>query len=166
VSVLVAVLVPVDRHLETLKGLLDGVIRSAPLRRSVDHDQSCQAPAPGRHRPQLCEDECVGRLLVNESGAENPRTVSAKIDGAGDLVFSGVDWGPGVEEFFGRDEIEFWYTVRRGDLGAFAKVASVDPDRLLESLHEKWSGARFNELADLMRTDPDELGFKVEQSLY
>jgi hypothetical protein len=103
---------------------------------------------------------------VNQSKAEQPRTVDVEINESGDLVFSGVDWGPGVEEFFGRDEIEFWYTVRRDDVAAFAEAASLNPERLLGSLHAKWSGARFDRLAALMRTDPDDLGFKVEYSSY
>lgn len=112
-----------------------------------------------------CDDGSVGRLLVDESDAENPRTVAADIDESGDLVFSGRDWGPGVEQFFGRDEIEFWYTVRRGDLAAYAGAASVDPERPLDSLHDRWFGDRFNELAALMRTESGDLGFEVEYSL-
>ncbi len=108
----------------------------------------------------------MARRLVDEGRRRHPRIVDADLTADGDLVIRGVDWGPNVEKFFGRDEHEFAYTIRRDDLGAFAERAGLRPSKLLDDLADMWSGARFNELAVMLRESAPTRGFPVEFSSY
>lgn len=59
----------------------------------------------------------------------------------GDLVLEGQDLSPGIEELFGRDEYEYWYTV---------KAANVPT--LLASLNASSTNAtNLDAIAELLR---------------
>ncbi len=57
---------------------------------------------PGEHRV----------TIYNRTGGGDHNTLEAVVKAAGDLVLEGYDIGPGVEEFFGDSDYEYWHTVK------------------------------------------------------
>jgi hypothetical protein len=101
--------------------------------------------------PYYDDDDGRSVILVSERGA-NSRRVTASMSDNG-LVISGQDMGPLVEMIFNDDDYEFWYTVPTDQLSEFARRIGAKPDTILQTLKAKWSGARFEDLEEILR-DP------------
>lgn len=89
--------------------------------------------------------------LVNQGGPDR-RRVTASLSADGVLVIAGVDSGPLVEQIFGDDDYEFWYTVDADSLPRFMdRLGVAERDRLLDALVADWSGERFSALQEVLR---------------
>ena len=86
----------------------------------------------------------TNKVKLMETGGVNPRFLDAEINESGDLVFSGQDMGPIVEQIFGDSDYEYWLTIR-----------SKDKDSVLLALLEiffKEHKIPFNEFRELLES--------------
>lgn len=91
-------------------------------------------------------DTIVLRDTKDEGGR---RYLGASIDENGDLVITGQDLGPGVEEAFGPGirEYEWVWTVKKGELPKLAAALGGD---VMTCLARDYSGARAADLYELL----------------
>ena len=104
------------------------------------------------------EDDDEGFVVLVDERGKNSRFVKASIGESG-LVIAGHDMGPAVEMFFKRDDYEFWYTVPPRHLAALALRIGAEHDTILQTLEADWSGARFNDLEEILEDPALEVTF-------
>jgi len=90
----------------------------------------------------------VLRDTRDESGT---RYLEASISPNGDLIISGQDLGPGVEEILGVYEYEWVWTIAASDCGQLLGALGAHTD-LLSALSERFSGERDNELQSFLES--------------
>lgn len=90
-------------------------------------------------------------VLRAEKTDTDIRSLSAELDGDGDLVFIGQDLGRGVEAAFGCSEYEWTWMIRAADLPRLAEALGCAGADLLEHLARTFSHERAAGLWDFLQ---------------
>ena len=69
-------------------------------------------------------------VLRDEKSAEGSRFLSAEVKANGDLLISGLDYGPGVYEILGEQEYEWYWTVKVEHVGLLVDAMAGEGDVL------------------------------------
>lgn len=75
-------------------------------------------------------------LIVEVRDARTNYALYADFDGRGDLVVSGTDRSPGLEERMGFDEYEYFYRIRAAEIPELCNQLGAPRETLLDGLRD------------------------------
>ena len=78
-------------------------------------------------------------VLRDSEDAEGTRLLMASLNGDGDIVIEGRDYGDGVEKVLGVREYEWAWKIPAGQLPALRRALEADDD-VLSALKRRFSG--------------------------
>jgi hypothetical protein len=84
-------------------------------------------------------------VLRDDEDAEGTRLLEAFLNGDGDILIRGRDYGDGVERILGMREYEWAWKIPAGHVPALLRALEADDD-VLSALKRRFSG---NDAADL-----------------
>jgi hypothetical protein len=96
-------------------------------------------------------------VLRDEDGPNGSRSLSAYLNGEGDLIFEGRDYGKGVDDIFGYTEYEWYQTIRKKHLEKLCEALGNTAD-LMSMIEQKFSGEGSSNISSFL----EEHGIPVE----
>lgn len=99
----------------------------------------------------MINESNVSKVVLREERKKGDyRYLGAEIKSSGNLVFEGQDLGQSVEALYGAMEYEWYWTVKKENIGIFEKALGSSGN-VLESLQNMFSGKNASGILEFMQ---------------